>query len=130
MKLYADKYRKYLSSNDGNWVYLKLQHYKKSSVEPRSHHKLSKQYFGPYQILKKLGLITYEVQLPPATRLHPVFHIPKEHNGDIALQLNPLPPDFIRNKPIIRPAAILNSKLMMMTLRAIKWCCFNGKVYL
>ena len=32
----------------GDWMYLKLQSYRKSSVEHHTNHKLSPQFFGPY----------------------------------------------------------------------------------
>ncbi|WMV29848.1 hypothetical protein MTR67_023233, partial [Solanum verrucosum] len=38
--------------------------------------KLSPQYVGPYQILKRVGKVAYEVDLPNALVLvHPVFHV-------------------------------------------------------
>jgi len=30
---------------------------------------------GPYRIKKKLGPVTFELELPPKMRIHPVFHI-------------------------------------------------------
>ncbi|PHT63815.1 hypothetical protein T459_32344 [Capsicum annuum] len=38
--------------------------------------KLSPRYVGPYQILKKIGAVTYELELPASLgSVHPVFHV-------------------------------------------------------
>ncbi|XP_052724011.1 uncharacterized protein LOC128193864 [Vigna angularis] len=38
--------------------------------------KLSPKFVGPYQILRKIGPVEYELTLPPQlSNLHPVFHV-------------------------------------------------------
>jgi len=38
--------------------------------------KLSPRFVGPYQILRRIGAVTYEIALPPhLANLHNVFHI-------------------------------------------------------
>ncbi|XP_017423379.1 uncharacterized protein LOC108332566 [Vigna angularis] len=38
--------------------------------------KLSPKFVGPYQILRKIGPVAYELSLPPQlSNLHPVFHV-------------------------------------------------------
>lgn len=44
---------------------------------PRANYKLSFCYFGPFQILKKIGAVAYRLQLPPSSSIHPVFHVPQ-----------------------------------------------------
>jgi hypothetical protein len=42
---------------------------------PRSNHKLSFKYFGPYKILSRVGAIAYQLQLPSTSAIHHVVHV-------------------------------------------------------
>lgn len=55
MKHQADKNRAERVFQVGNKVYLKLQQYVQSSVATRANHNLSYKYFGPYEVLQKVG---------------------------------------------------------------------------
>ena len=44
-------------------------------VQTRSVSKLSPQFFGPFKILQKVGPIAYRLELPPHSKIHPVFHV-------------------------------------------------------
>ena len=41
----------------GDWVFLKLQPYVQPSVAARASHKLSFKFFGPYQVIAKVGTV-------------------------------------------------------------------------
>ncbi|KAJ7296576.1 hypothetical protein O6H91_Y114600 [Diphasiastrum complanatum] len=58
----------------GDWVYLRIP--KDSKVmRTGKHYKLSARYSGPYRILKKIGSLAYQLELPEGTKAHPVFHV-------------------------------------------------------
>ena len=37
--------------------------------------KLSARYYGPYRVVKKVGAVTFQLQLPGTARIHPDFHV-------------------------------------------------------
>jgi len=37
--------------------------------------KLSTRYYGPYRVVKKVGAVVFQLQLPNTARIHLVFHV-------------------------------------------------------
>jgi hypothetical protein len=107
MKEIADKKRRPVEFNVGDFVYLKLRPYRQRSLTLTSYNKLSKRYFGPYKILQKIGPIAYKLDLPSNSKLHPVFHcsLLKLHQGDIPTSHAELLPSTVDHQPIIEPCA-------------------------
>jgi len=75
MKRYANHYRRDVQLEVGDWVYLKLQPYKIRLLAKKLKKKLSPCYYGPYKILAKVGAVAYWLELPPQSKIHPVFHV-------------------------------------------------------
>jgi hypothetical protein len=60
----------------GDWVYLRLQPYKQMSLkQQKKYNKLSPKYYDPYKVLQRIGSMAYKLDLPPSSRVHPVFHV-------------------------------------------------------
>jgi hypothetical protein len=75
MKSQADKKRVEQKFSVGDKVYLKLQPYVQTSLGNRSNQKFSYKYFGPYEVLSKVGAVAYKLQLPAGSKIHPVVHV-------------------------------------------------------
>jgi hypothetical protein len=76
MKKFADLKRLERHFGIGDWVYLKFQPYRQLSVKgKKGNHKLNPKYYGPYEILAKVGRVAYHLNLPKESLIHSVFHI-------------------------------------------------------
>ena len=113
MKRYADKKRKEVTFNCGEWVLVKLRPHRQTSAKGAQHtsDKLSKHFYGPFQILERISPVAYRLQLPEGIRIHPVFHVSslKLFKGPPDMEAIELPDNFEGDQPLIFPIAILNS---------------------
>ena len=74
-KSYADNRRRDLEFQIGDWVFLKVSPMRGVMRFGRKG-KLSPRYIGPYQIVRKIGKVAYELDLPSDLEaVHPVFHV-------------------------------------------------------
>ncbi|OIS96378.1 putative receptor-like protein kinase [Nicotiana attenuata] len=60
----ADAHRSDKSFNVGDWVFVKLQPYRQSTLAGSPYHKLTSRYFGPYPIVENIGVVAYKLILP------------------------------------------------------------------
>ena len=75
MKQQYDLHRSEREFQEGEWVFLKLQPYKKQSMAYRASHKLSPMFFAPFQNLERIGEAAYKLDLLAGSAVHPVFHM-------------------------------------------------------
>nr|KYP48660.1 hypothetical protein KK1_029640 [Cajanus cajan] len=93
MKLQADKKRREFHLEVGELALVKLQPYRQHSVALRKNKKSSMRFFGPFEVLQRIGSVAYKLKLPDTARIHPVFHISllKKFHGSSPQQYFPLP---------------------------------------
>ncbi|WVZ74917.1 hypothetical protein U9M48_023032 [Paspalum notatum var. saurae] len=74
-KSYADKRRRELAFDEGEYVYLKVSPLR-GTKRFRTRGKLAPRYIGPFRIKQKVGDLAYELELPEhLSGVHPVFHV-------------------------------------------------------
>ena len=74
-KSYADKRRRELTFNIGDFVYLKLSPLK-GMQRFQLRGKLAPRYVGPFKVLSRRGEVSYQLELPEEmSAVHDVFHI-------------------------------------------------------
>jgi hypothetical protein len=111
MKAVADRSRFPHKFAVGDLVFVKLRPYRQISVAGRRIHKLSKRYYGPFKLTKAIGEVAFELELPPTSKIHHVFHVsqlkPCHGAADPALDL---PVEAVDNQPLIHPLSVLDWK--------------------
>uniref|UniRef100_A0A151UHD6 Tf2-1-like SH3-like domain-containing protein n=2 Tax=Cajanus cajan TaxID=3821 RepID=A0A151UHD6_CAJCA len=76
-KSYNDKRRKALEFKEGDHVFLKVTPWTGVGRALKSC-KLTPRFIDPYQILKRIGEVAYQIALPPSlSNLHSVFRVSK-----------------------------------------------------
>lgn len=114
MKLLADKHRTERSFEVGDWVYLKFQPHRQVTVAFKKNAKFAPKYFGPYQVVQKVGQVAYKLDLPPHSKIHPVFHVSllKKKLGDGVVVQSTLPLTGSDGQLQVEPVAILDRKMV------------------
>ena len=105
----------------GDWVFLRLQPYKQQSVAYRASHKLSPKFFGPFQILERIGEVDYKLDLLASSTIHPVFHVSclKTKLGKHNVSMSLLPSVNSQGFLTLEPVAILQTRSHKLRNRTI-----------
>lgn len=65
-------------------MYLKLRPYRQVTVARRRNEKLGPRFFGPYEVVQRVGKVAYKLKLPAHCQIQPVFPV-----QDIPVILSP-----------------------------------------
>ena len=96
-KAHADNKRSDLAFNQGDQVLLSTVNLK---LKARGIRKLWPKFIGPFQVIRQIGKVAYELALPTNMKVHPIFHVSllKAWKSDGRVQPPP-PPVEIEGEP-------------------------------
>jgi len=93
-----------------DWVWLRLHHRTAAGITDGSKGKLAPCFYGPFQVIEKIGSVAYRLRLPPKARIHDVFHVVflKKHTGDLPATPVALP-HIAHGRALPVPAKVLRA---------------------
>jgi hypothetical protein len=111
MKTTYDKHHKDMEFAMGDWVWLHLNHRAATTIREGGHSKLGPKYFRPYQILERIGVVSYKLHLLAKACIHNVFHITflKKFEGAPSGSVPPLSP-IVRGRTVLQPEKVVCAK--------------------
>jgi hypothetical protein len=109
---------------EGDWVWMRLQRCTAMAITT-AHSKLNMKFYGPYKVLKRIGMVAYQLELPPHAKIHDVFHVTllkkyeglvfhvtllKKYEGPASTQPIPLP-DLLHSRVLPTLDTVLRAQL-------------------
>ncbi|KAH9313298.1 hypothetical protein KI387_028333, partial [Taxus chinensis] len=121
-KLYVDKHRRERTFDVDDWVFLRLQPYRQSTLKQSGKEKLKPRFYGPYKVTKRIGEVAYELELPGDGKIHNVFHVSciKKALGQNVVPSLELPLSDEEGKLILIPETIMETRERNLRKRVIK----------
>lgn len=88
-------------------------------MAPRANQKLAFKYYGPFQVIARVGSAAYKLELPPSSAIHPIFHVSQLKKAVLpATLVSPTLPNDIELPRI--PVAILQRRTLSAGIGAVE----------
>jgi hypothetical protein len=71
----VDRHRIEPNFEVGDLVFLRVQPYKQSSLKKSGAKKIKPRFYGPYRIMRRVGEVSYELEIPKGRKIHNLFHM-------------------------------------------------------
>ncbi len=104
---YANQHRREEEFQVGDKVLLNTRNLKERG---KSMNKLMKKFTGPFEVIKKVGAVSYRLRLPVQMKNFPVFHVSllKRYHGDPSRQPAPNPQEEIEGENFFKVEKVLD----------------------
>lgn len=95
----------------GEWAWLRLHQRLAVAITNKSNTKLAPRFYGPFQMVERIGPVAYRLRLPPKARIHDVFHVVflKKHQGPVPEHIVALPP-VVHGRAVPTPEKVVHAK--------------------
>ncbi|XP_070679204.1 uncharacterized protein [Malus domestica] len=113
MKNQADKHRTEREFTVGDWVFLRLIPYQLQSLNSHTFHKLHPKFYGPFEVVERMGKVAYKLKLPEGTKIHHVFHVSclKKKVGSQIIPMAALPEQVTAGLEVKKPQEVLQRRI-------------------
>jgi hypothetical protein len=121
-KMYADRHRVEHNFEVGDLVFLILQSYRQSSLKKSGAEKLKPHFYRPYKVIRRVGEVAYEMELPEGSRIHNTFHVSclKKALGQQVTTSTDLPPLDEEGQLVLAPKRIVDVREQRLRSRVIR----------
>jgi hypothetical protein len=103
---------------------LRLHSYRHASLKRSGAEKLNPRFYGSYRVIRKVGEVAYELQLPEDSKIHNVFHVSclKKAVGQHVSILEELPPLDEEGQLELVSEEVLEQRERRLRSRVIREC--------
>ena len=102
--------------------YLWLQPYQQSLLKQKGVEKLKPCFYGSYRVIRKVGQVAYELELPQGSKIHNVFHVSclKKALGQKMTMTYELPPMDDEGHLVLQPEAIIYTRERQLRSKTVQ----------
>ena len=121
MRWFANQKRVEKSFAMGDWAILRLQPYKQTSLHNKKLGKLAPRYYGPFKVIQKVRAVSYKLDLPLGSLIHPMFHV-SNLKAKLGNQVVPRPTLLVVNNYLVitfEPMMILDRKSIQLRSKTV-----------
>jgi hypothetical protein len=128
-KMSADRHKIECSFEVGDLVFLRRQPYRQLSLKKSGAEKLKPRFYGPYRIMRQVGEVAYELELPEGSKIHNSFHVSclKKAVGQFISTSEELPPLDEEGQLELVPEEVLKFREQKLRSRVIRDCLIRWR---